>query len=298
MTILTISLGTLLLATGAYIAWPSKPEPSYQGKKLSEWLPGYNASATPFEHAQTEDAIRRIGTNGLPFLLEWINYEEMGLKAELRAGYNRLRDKLGADRFFLGDPKRVRADLATAAITTLGPEAKGAIPILSRMLNDEEAFQRSARAAHALAHMGTNGLPPLLRAITNTNIDALGPRLHAAGSIRFLGTNALPALPALVQCLTVSGPFGVAETAAFSLGELRLEPERVVPALVVSVNGTNGQLRLHAVNALGKFGPSARPAVPALLTTLTDSWLAMRNAATNALIRIAPEAITNATTPF
>lgn len=63
--------------------------------------------------------------------------------------------------------------------------------------------------------------------------------------------------------------------------------------LVVCVNGTNAGLQLAAVNALGKFGPSGRPAVPVLLTVLTDSWFTVRNAATNALIRIAPEVITN-----
>ena len=71
-----ISLAILLISVGTCVLWPTKPEPSYRGRRLSEWLPGYNAAATANELARTEEAIRHIGTNGLPFLLEWINYEE------------------------------------------------------------------------------------------------------------------------------------------------------------------------------------------------------------------------------
>jgi hypothetical protein len=46
--------------------------------------------------------------------------------------------------------------------------------------------------------------------------------------------------------------------------------------------------------ALEKFGPQAKPAVPTLLSYLTNHYASVRQAATNALLKIAPEALTNA----
>src|SRR3954469_4010547 len=89
----------VLLAAGVIglcaFLWP-EPEPRYQGRKLSQWLllrdsappftrpNGLNARLASFKSfpavsygssAETEDAIRHIGTNALPYLVKWIQYE-------------------------------------------------------------------------------------------------------------------------------------------------------------------------------------------------------------------------------
>jgi hypothetical protein len=75
-----IFLITLLaLALMGGLVWLALPprEPVYQGKTLSEWLePGLNAPGT-------EEAIRHIGTNGIPTLLRMLRAHDSKLKLQL-----------------------------------------------------------------------------------------------------------------------------------------------------------------------------------------------------------------------
>ncbi len=49
-------------------------EPEYGGKRLSEWVE--RLPWTPEDKpSEAEDAIRSIGTNGIPYFLAWIAYE-------------------------------------------------------------------------------------------------------------------------------------------------------------------------------------------------------------------------------
>jgi HEAT repeat protein len=225
-------------------------------------------------------------------LLNWISHEEFGLQSEIRAAFNRLHIKK-RDRtdLFLNDPKYLRAEQAARAFATLGPAAEDAIGELTRMANDSENGHRRGRATFALAHLGAKGLPPLLALLTNEQAAALPT---AAACMRFLGTNARPALPALIRCVQDKDRVDVAQYAANSLGNLRLEPTLVVPALVAALRNTNSGARPDIIAALGKFGPDAASAVPALLPALADPWYTVRTRATNALLKIAPEALTNA----
>jgi hypothetical protein len=54
----------------------TNPEPSYNGRRLSEWISIYatnNPSETTPDGEAAAIAIRCLGTNALPFLLEWIH---------------------------------------------------------------------------------------------------------------------------------------------------------------------------------------------------------------------------------
>src|SRR6266446_7972195 len=74
----------LLAGAGAavvvFLAWPRQREPEYHGRTLSEWaflVTGpypYHDGAFPKKPA-AEEAIRHIGTNALPWLLTWIQYD-------------------------------------------------------------------------------------------------------------------------------------------------------------------------------------------------------------------------------
>ncbi len=72
----------------------ARREPYYQGRPLSHWIHEYrslnSSSDVPPEALETAtNAISHIGTNGLPFLLHWMEYEP-GL---LRDRLTRARDK-------------------------------------------------------------------------------------------------------------------------------------------------------------------------------------------------------------
>src|SRR5262249_52020760 len=76
----------LALAVTA-LSWPSNSEPSYKGRKLSEWLGlhshwrSFDASGQPLpeiedrQEVQVVKAVEAIGTNAFPSLLRWISYE-------------------------------------------------------------------------------------------------------------------------------------------------------------------------------------------------------------------------------
>jgi hypothetical protein len=49
--------------------------------------------------------------------------------------------------------------------------------------------------------------------------------------------------------------------------------------------------KVTAIGSLGEYGPRAREAVPSLVYFLNDSWYPVREATTNALLKIAPEAL-------
>jgi hypothetical protein len=87
-------------------------QPSYNGKQLSEWAVrairgGQGASVT-------SDAIRAIGSNGIPCLFKWLSYEPPGWKRTLTTAvanvHLRLPQTLTVDK---------REQLAVASISVL-----------------------------------------------------------------------------------------------------------------------------------------------------------------------------------
>src|SRR5438105_3314 len=70
-SVIVALIGCVMAAIVMAIVWPRNREPEYGGKRLSEWLGAYEAS--PSDEAQV--AVRRIGTNALPWLLRWCGYE-------------------------------------------------------------------------------------------------------------------------------------------------------------------------------------------------------------------------------
>ena len=73
----------------ALLIWKSfyRPEPAYNGKRLTAWAQQYGSNHWSGNRGPAEEAefaIRQIGTNGIPFLLEWIGTRDSALKKKLR----------------------------------------------------------------------------------------------------------------------------------------------------------------------------------------------------------------------
>jgi hypothetical protein len=71
LRILLASVASIMLA---YLVWPREREPEYNGAALSTWL-ARCGSTNQSESLAAVAAIRHIGTNALPFLIRWIQYE-------------------------------------------------------------------------------------------------------------------------------------------------------------------------------------------------------------------------------
>jgi hypothetical protein len=247
--ILPAGLGVLLLGwLGLWILL--QREPSYNGKRLSDWAQQFGANNWSTNRAAAEEAkiaIQRIGTNGIPFFLDCMRKRDSILKAKLRKTFPRKwHDKLHLEEHS-GDIRRV--------------------------------------GSHGIAALGTNAalaLPSLLQCATN-HPDEDG-RYIAVFAIRTLGPAAEPAVPFLIQCLTNSVNI-IRDDAALALGYSRLSHEITIPALVRYVHfakksSSSFELR-DAVESLARFSPNV--VFPFLLPMLDDPSPSLREYVTNAI---------------
>jgi HEAT repeat protein len=198
----------------------------------------------------------------------------------------------------------------------LGPLAKAVLPELCRSLADVDPRTASG-AAQALGSMGAEGadaIPALTEAMRGTNIVLC--RL-AAKALSQIGR---PALPVLVHHLKHHDPF-VRGEAAVALGwmgpaaapavphlvdVLRLPPAArprpmpapppgaptpVTPIAMTAADPppTEDGCRASAAQALGRIGPPAADALPALQLALSDPSVAVRQAAEVALRQVRGE---------
>ncbi len=291
-----------LLAAALYVIVHAQAEPTCQGRSLSSWLADFDKDvaknprwgSAPFlvrdvtrVDQKAVEAVHQIGTNALPFLVAWVNYEAPAWNTKLKG----LLKRAGIS-WTPGRDKELRAARAQLAFEILGPRAHAAVPELSRLTDDSRPSIPARRAILALSCLGEAAVLPLVSLITNETRH-LELRLRALESVAWMGTNARAAVPALMQCLK-DPDRDVRCLAAANLGHLKENPGLVVPALTTTMYDADAEVRYYAITALGQFGSEARTATPALIKTLSDPQTWFRMAATNALLRIAPEILTNA----
>jgi hypothetical protein len=122
----------LVVATLGALLWmlssPGEREPVYQGKTLTWWLsdfwPGRNP--TPEKMEQDKLAVRQIGTNALPILLQWISARDAPLKQKMVAWI--YRHPLAPFRRESSTDKNM---LAVSGFSILGKsQAAPAVPVL------------------------------------------------------------------------------------------------------------------------------------------------------------------------
>jgi len=177
----TIAFTVLVLVIGAfaYVILSEKPEPRYQGKRLSEWL-AIHSNPNSSEGAEAAVAVRSIGTNALPFVLEWMRYEPPPWREKLRtvASSPRIAEALAyiADALgytvpkdlFVGESSK-QADDAAEVIYILRSNAISAIPELEALMKDNRTPVRGRRAIRALGKIGPPAIPVLTNALTDPN---------------------------------------------------------------------------------------------------------------------------------
>jgi hypothetical protein len=163
--VIRIVLTGAVVVGAAVLLWPrGEREPVYQGKKLSEWIkrpnPVWEGGA---ERTERDKAIRAIGTNALPFLLRWINFD-----SPFDTRMEKVVEKLYRRRVVPGawlaywDKKERRADYSVAAFAILGSQASPAIPELVQLVSGTNAYV-ARLAEYALENIGTNAVASLLR---------------------------------------------------------------------------------------------------------------------------------------
>ena len=232
--ILAAPVMILLVGLVWFLVWQLPREPAYRGKALTLWLQAYVSASSSGpgsrEWREADDAVRHLGTNSIPVLLHLLRKRDSNLKLWVAALARRQR--IITIRFV---PAASWNTEASRAFIVLGDVAKGAVPELMRVYNENISAASEAAVLDALTWIGPAAkpaIPLLLGAATNSNA-----RVRANG--------------------------------LWALGEIHAEPELCVPTLIYALSDTDDWARISAAHALGMFGPDARSAVPSL-TQLTD----------------------------
>ncbi len=251
-----VAVGILLA-----LAWtPKGPrEPEYAGRTLTQWLEHLeNNGGDPKVSDECEDAVRQIGTNALPVLLQLLEAPEEPWRREVNA----FAARVGIDKPLV---RRAwfKKRLAWHGFHILGAQAQGAVPELVAIMS------RGRTSGH-----------------WNFVIEC----------ISVMGPAAEAALPALVK-LGQSGGEPERYYVCEALGQIAHQPEIAVPFLTDQLTYRDKHIRVLAAEALGKFTTNANSATPQLIKLLDDPYKQVRESATNALRLIDPAAATKAGIP-
>jgi hypothetical protein len=260
-----IALALFLTGIAALLLWitSTPPEPVYEGRTLSSWLDHHvpsSAARPPYNspgYRKAEEALRTIGTNGIPTLLKMIGAKDLPppllklvrISQRYRWSYIHYRSRME------------QHEEADYAFEKLGTNGASAVPELIRIYerNVSPSSQRcAARALGSIGRPAQAAVPVLLRDFTHTNKD-----------VRFY-----------------------AVTAVSNIGGV---PDVVIPAMTAALKDSNLNVRWNALNGLQHFGSRSRVAVPELKKMLNDPGMLGTHSITQyvevTLWRIAPEKV-------
>jgi len=280
-----LSAGALGLAGLAiYFLFPG--EPVYHGKRLNAWVADLHPRAGEARQAEAELALRAIGTNAVPYLLELLRHREPRLLRELRGFSQRTKTFLRMDsELELPWVAAVERDLQlSAAFAALGPCAKPAFPTLTILLLRPETASVSASA---LARIGPEAFRPLTHALESPLAEV---RAAAAGALGTMPGDPATILPALRKALADSDKF-VRINAVISLGQIaETRPEAVLDDLIRGLRDSSPSVKIFAADFLARLGKDARSAVPELVNMAEGLDRLASGKAVSALKQIDPEA--------
>lgn len=226
-------------------------------------------------------AVREIGANAVPTMLQWMTRPEKGLNARIVAWANDDRIPFLARRLMVSVyPKSYRPDLAILAFRVLGSDAQCAVPSLQQMLH---APDNARWAVMALCAVGPEGAAALSEEFPKIEEGTL--RANIINQLEHGMTSGLEPHCAsfLARRLDEDSHAAVRMSAARMLGRLTNAATVAVPALTKALQDRDGGVRFTVSTSLGQFGSSATSAIVPLQGALNDANPQVRLDATRAL---------------
>ena len=249
-------------------------EPSYKDQPLSHWIEILNGGTFSSKWwpdineieggAAAQDAIQHIGAEAVPFLL-----------------------------------KRIPERGAMVAFRELGPAGCSAIPQLVIMATNELAAARTSERPKGgllaiainpmtvLGWIGPDSLPAISMILSNYPEPEM--RFSASQALGIIGSNAGPAVPALLPCLNDKNEM-VAREAVTVLGEIHGRQPIAFVALT-NILQDRPALRGETLLALVGFGEEA---MPVIFKGLEGANLGTHYLVGNIFIQKTPHVLTNA----
>ena len=267
----------LLIVAWAFMTRGS--EPRYQGSSLSMWVADLDAKKAGDVRERATIVLTEAAREAAPRFIQT-------LRATLKQG-----TALG---FLTADERR------REAVAEFVRFSVGAVPVVTNLLDDPAL---AGMAINLLCGSCLASVDPLISALDHTNASV---RMHAALGLDALYVNCVrfnnyklmqapgwsgnyptnAAVAAIVKLLKEESP-DTRGAAAFALGDMREQPESVIPALTECLAvTTESEVRQALAEALGKYGRRAVAAVSALKQLMDDSAPAVRAAAKRALKKI------------
>jgi HEAT repeat protein len=242
-----------------------------------------------------DDAFKAMGTNAVPFLIETLEEKasKVGEFVDKQIADYDLKHPKGVSREVRGalpSAYRIETRRETAAffLGKLGPAAEAAIPVLFKIYTDtNEGWRVEHEVGSALRAMGEKNIvlfPHFLEWLTNSN-----PAVQATGAnfLETIGPKARPAVPDLLRTVE-STNLNVAEQAARALWSIDRRTNVAVRIYTRMLQHTNGTWRQLGIIYLGKMGPAAAEAAPAIEPLLRDPDSTVRGYAEKTLRAIDP----------
>jgi HEAT repeat protein len=299
-----------------------RKEPAPHGRPISYWMEALRENNQALA-ADGVEALSHAGADALPGLIASLNdphslARERTAEALAKMGSTSIPALVAALR---DEDPYVRAGAARAFLY-MGPVGKEAAPVLIQTLHDDQAFVRQM-ARGALGHMGQGAVPALAKALETKDPEF---RYRLLEVLKDLGPNASKAAPEIaaslrdkrvpIQTMALMAFENMGLAGKVAVPELReiarrgrdpkvrpktfdvevrpraidvlcrVDPDspETLAVLISAMDDVN--IRYQIIQELGKLGPKAKTALPALFDALQDKDPDVRVAAADVLRKI------------
>ena len=279
-TILIPFLGCAFVAAGLYAIYLK--EPSFEGKRLSEWVWTMDKEAPGPEKEKARGVVRHLGANSIPLLVRWLrepdspSFKEQifDLKSKF-VGWLVMRhvvkpNSISVTLTGIQLNHRTTAGIVLAELDSASKKA--VIPQIIQMLGDKNhrPDQISAVAGSAyvvLPKLAPESINPLIVALSSKVIQVWA---LAGGALGNIGPAAKQAIPILEKRLNDKDPL-MRVSAADIIGKLGGDPDKFIPVVIRSLPEVKWDNLDYPLGILEHYKEHAKAAVPFLLSALKNT---------------------------
>jgi hypothetical protein len=272
--------------------------PAYNGRHLSAWVDFIGEwslwGLVDLDDAlASEVAIKEIGTNAFPYLLQWIQSEAIPPSYKLPTPIYRFVAKRARIEKALMPRSHLRAVGSMEALIFLQTNIDAAtVEELARLMNQTTAPKTASRAMVVLMRSGPEGIIPVVSLLDDTNspMRSWAVRILATEHVGDGREILVPPLIRYINDPTATGR----DNAVYALGKLGVAPELVLPVLISSFKSPDPNVRRLAAATIRNLGNHGLSALPALTNLFDDPDIGVRMTASNSVNAVASLQVTNA----